>query len=535
VSRRYVFFLVLLASLGLLGGLGAMGLTEPDEARYASVAREMLDSGDWLVPRLYGHAHLSKPPLTYWLAAASLRLFGFHEWAARLPAALAGLGSVLLTFALGIRLWGRAEGLASALILLTSPLFFAMGRILDPNMLLTLFTTMALWSATAFRQEGRAFHKAAFYMALALSFLAKGPVGAMIVLLALCGPILLRRAPPSAGRLWSWPAAVLCAACSIAWFALLAMRHPEAMNVFVHRELVARLFTEQNDRAEPWWFYLPVLPVAVLPWLPTILPAVVRAVRAARADGASALVASWVLPPLVVLSLSGSKLVTYILPLLPALALAGGRALAEGLPARLRVTQVLWGAAIAAAVLPAVCVLGVSAQGWTATLGPVDTPWLLPGAGALALILAGPPARRWLGAASLLLVVYLLLYTIVGRNDASLHPHSSVRAMASALRPHLQEGDRVVLLNRFPRGLSYYLRRPIGFPTYKFPLELAEDRERLAPVVFNEAVEVYRWFDSTQRVFVVLSDKALDNMKPHVRAPQHVLFDDGRTLVISNR
>jgi hypothetical protein len=107
--------------------------------------------------------------------------------------------------------------------------------------------------------------------------------------------------------------------------------------------------------------------------------------------------------------------------------------------------------------------------------------------------------------------------------------------MADALRPELCAGDRIVLLNRFPRGLRFYLDAPVAFPSYKFPLDVREDRARIGPLVFDEAVEVYRWFDSTQRVFVVLSERALDNMNRAVRVPARVLFDDGRMLVVSNR
>src|SRR2546426_437868 len=88
---------VLVAALAvfvLFFQLGTRGLNEPDEGRYSEVSREMVASGDWLVPRFNGVEHLSKPPVTYWLVAASLKTFGVNEWAARLPAALAALGTM---------------------------------------------------------------------------------------------------------------------------------------------------------------------------------------------------------------------------------------------------------------------------------------------------------------------------------------------------------------------------------------------------------------------------------------------------------
>ena len=100
--------------------LGSRALNEPDEGRYSEVAREMIETGDWLVPHLWYLPHLDKPPMTYWLVAASMEVFGQNEWAARLPIALAGISGVWAAFLLGRSLGGRRAGLWSALILQSS-------------------------------------------------------------------------------------------------------------------------------------------------------------------------------------------------------------------------------------------------------------------------------------------------------------------------------------------------------------------------------------------------------------------------------
>src|SRR5688572_5157237 len=107
------------------------------------MGREMAVSGDWLVPRLNGVPHYAKPPWIYWCIAASLKIFGFNEWAARLPSAFAAIVTAITVYALGRRMGGVGAGLISALILCSSLLFFVASRLITPDMMLTAFITLA--------------------------------------------------------------------------------------------------------------------------------------------------------------------------------------------------------------------------------------------------------------------------------------------------------------------------------------------------------------------------------------------------------
>src|SRR5882724_10326335 len=108
--------------------VGHRSLNEPDEGRYAEIAREMIELNDWLVPHLWYQPHLDKPPLTYWTVAASLCVFGENEWAVRLPLALAGISGVWVSYLFGLALGGQRVGVWSALILQSSLLYFVMAR-----------------------------------------------------------------------------------------------------------------------------------------------------------------------------------------------------------------------------------------------------------------------------------------------------------------------------------------------------------------------------------------------------------------------
>ena len=147
LARRPVLPLAGIAAILLLWHLGAYGLWESTEARYAEIAARMVRSGDWLTPRLNGITHFDKPPLTYWASATSMALLGIDELAARLPLALASLlGLVVLHRAAAAAMCDRAATYAF-LTLLTSPLWFALSRSLTTDLYLAVAVLCAIEAA----------------------------------------------------------------------------------------------------------------------------------------------------------------------------------------------------------------------------------------------------------------------------------------------------------------------------------------------------------------------------------------------------
>ena len=344
--RRAAWLVFVIAALFLF--LGTRGLNEPDEGRYAEIAREMTVTGEWLVPHLNGFEHFQKPPLLYWLTAASIRLLGVNEWAARLPSALAALGVVLLTFGIARRIFDRAAALAAALVLVSSIGFFALARLLTPDMLLTLWVTAAV-ASLVFRRPWL------FFVCMGLGFLTKGPMALVVPISAALGWQL---APRGDGEKLPLPwlrGMALTLTIGLSWFVVLSVRDGALFDYFWRCELVERFASTGHGRSKPFWFFAPVLIVGFLPWI-FFLPARARELWTRWRSGAwmntDGLLCCWIVPPLLILSLSGSKLPTYILPLFPALSLLVARSL--------RVQALQWRIAIpaaccwvaAAAVLP---------------------------------------------------------------------------------------------------------------------------------------------------------------------------------------
>lgn len=313
---RHLWLWFTLATLALF--LGTRGLNEPDEGRYAEIAREMEESNDWLVPTLNGFEHFQKPPLLYWLTALSLRCFGHNEWAARLPSALAALGVVILTFGIARKLYSEKAAQYAAIMLVSGIEFFALARLLTPDMTMTFWIVAAI---AAWVHERRWL----FFIAMGLGFLTKGPMALV--------------APLSAAIAWQWPARhtpatrslpwvrglSLTLSIGLSWFITLSLWRHELFDYFWRYELVQRFGSHAHGRSQPWWFFIPILMLALMPWTFFLhQPARIawRRWRTKSLEPRHALVLGWVCLPFLVLSCSGSKLLTYVLPLLPALAMA---------------------------------------------------------------------------------------------------------------------------------------------------------------------------------------------------------------------
>ncbi len=345
-------------------------LLEPQEARYAEVPRQMLEAGEWVVPRLHGQPYLDKPPLLYWSVMASYRVFGIHDWAARVVPGLAGVLTALAAYLWGKRTLGRGAGFCAALVLCLTPEFVYRGRMLTFDALLMLWVTAGLALAHVALASGRRWPWLLSACACGLGLLTKGPVAPALVavpafVVAWLDPRLWR---PS----WRWWAAYLGVALAVAapWYVAVALREPAFAADFFWTHNVVR-FVAPFDHAKPIWFYLPGLAVGLLPWV-LLLPGLAGLLLARGATAGERRPAAlgftlasfaWAL---LFFSAAGCKRPTYLLPALPPLALALGWYLQQGAPAALwRRASLSAGAACAvvlgggAALALAACWLGV--------------------------------------------------------------------------------------------------------------------------------------------------------------------------------
>ncbi|MDO8433495.1 MAG: phospholipid carrier-dependent glycosyltransferase [Candidatus Binatus sp.] len=343
-SRRNRLILCALVAAALyLPGLGAPALWEPDEGRYAEIAREMVASRDYVTPRNNFELYFEKPPLVYWCDAAMIDLFGPTEFAVRLPSALFSIGQVVVTAALADAMLGASAGLLSALALMLMPLFFAFARFATLDPALAFFLTAALASFYRASRGGSFGNRTSrFWMIvsaamLALGTLAKGPVapilGVAIILLWLAAAHRLREI---AAMPLIWCAA-LYLAIAMPWFVIAEARNPGFLRFFFIHEHLQRYVSSREHGWGPW-FFIPIVLAGCWPWI-FFAPlgwSAMRTPRAASDQGSATLLRSdarflliWFIVIFVFFSIPRSKLGTYILPALPPLAIFAGCGLAR--------------------------------------------------------------------------------------------------------------------------------------------------------------------------------------------------------------
>jgi 4-amino-4-deoxy-L-arabinose transferase-like glycosyltransferase len=306
----YVFF---------FHGLGNIGFLGPDEPRYASIAAEMYRTGDYITPRLNGMPWFEKPVLMYWGAAIGYAIFGVGEFGARLPSALAATLCVFFVYFAGRRLWDRTAGVLAALVMASSIGFFAFARAASMDMLLTATLTIALCSfLTATNSKGADQRRwfMVFYASLGFGALAKGPIAFVLPGASLFAFLFFRR------RLSDWKTfhpglSWITVAIAAPWYIACTWKNgPIFLQEFFLNHNFRRFTTNLYAHPHAFYFYLPVLLMLTLPWTFLMISALRR-----RFDSTDALLAWWIVLPIVFFSFSWSKLPGYILPVVPPFAM----------------------------------------------------------------------------------------------------------------------------------------------------------------------------------------------------------------------
>jgi hypothetical protein len=326
-KKRVIFLLLLLAScyIFFFYSLGGYSLKEPDEGRYAEIPREMVEQGDYLVPHLNYVRYFEKPPLLYWVTAASYKLFGVSEWSFRFPNALVAFLCVLLLYWFSSRWFGRKCAILSSLLLTSSFGFFVMARGVTTDMLFAVLLFATLLFFNEFYRERRSLFLYLFYVSLGLAVLAKGPV-AIILMGATTVLFLLTERRLSFLRTILSPLGLLVFAIVAApWFVVISLKEEGFFHFFFIDQHILRFLTTKHRRSGPIYYFLPVLLGGMFPWSFIIPTAVASLWRRQEVR----LFLLWSLVVFLFFSVSGSKLPPYILPIYPALALVLGRFLVE--------------------------------------------------------------------------------------------------------------------------------------------------------------------------------------------------------------
>jgi 4-amino-4-deoxy-L-arabinose transferase-like glycosyltransferase len=482
----------LLLGLAWFATIQVRPLLDPDEGRYAEIPREMLASGDWVTPRFDGLEYFEKPPLQYWATASLYSGFGLTQWSSRVWSFGLAFACLPLVFAWVRRLYGESAALAALTALGVSPYFVILGHLNLLDAGFTFWLTGAVFAFTLAQSAPLASRAERHWMLSAWALAALAVLSKGIVVGVLCGAALglyslLERDTLVWRRLHPLPGLALFAILAVPWFLLVSWRNPAFPQFFFVHEHFARFLTTVHQRVEPWWYFLPLLLIAVLPWLAPLA----RACRAAWYEAGAEnpldpgrpapaqlfrplkFLMLYAAVTLVFFSMSGSKLAPYILPMLPVLAALTGACSAQ--PHALARHAARINAVITLILATGLLIYSArknafvphEALGWAVAAAV---------AALLGMVLSARARSAWavmtvavLGA-SLALQCMLCEYTVIP-------PARSARELVSAVRAFVGPHTPLYSVGQYRETVSPYLGRTLQLAGFDGELRFGLDQE----------------------------------------------------------
>jgi 4-amino-4-deoxy-L-arabinose transferase-like glycosyltransferase len=326
---RYLLIILVIGALLFLFKIGERDLWEPDETRYAVVAREMRETGDWVVPHLNGTIYAEKPPLFFWLVNLSTLFFGENtELTNRLPSALAGLMTILMTFLFGSRLFNAKAGFLSGLILATCFFFPQISRWMMLDSLFTLLFLLAIYFLYR-GMNGKARQRIFFILSgifMACATLTKGPIGYLPIILFLIYSLICKEFQKVWNRNLLY-GSLLSIGLVLAWLLSaigITGQHYGIQDVW--HQTIGR-FTEGWKHRQAFYFYFIRFPFGFLPWIIFLPWAVAHGIQGISTEKRKEflLLFIWFAFIFLFFTLSKGKKDNYLLPLYPAAALLVGQ------------------------------------------------------------------------------------------------------------------------------------------------------------------------------------------------------------------
>ncbi|WP_031934230.1 glycosyltransferase family 39 protein [Candidatus Hepatobacter penaei] len=492
--RRQPSFWLFLALLSLfLLLLGHRPFSTPDEGRYVEIPREMIDSGEWVVPHLNGLPYFEKPPLVYWVEACSMMCLGDSSFAMRLPLALmAWLGCLIVYFFMK-RVGGRQCALWGAVCLGTNILYVVLARFLILDLFLTVFITGALFSFfLATMRPSKTIWLLSYGACMAAAVMTKGLVGCVLPGLIILVWIAWQRQPQMLIHAFHPYALGMFFLLATPWHVWVAMKNSHFLWFYFIHEHVLRYTTEVHSRVQPFFFFVPIVLFGFFPWIAWVRSLTTRSVEATCPQALFSFLWVWVMVVFVFFSCGQSKLVPYVLPLFPPLAVLTGYEIHHFLQSP-QSRSFPWVRSIYGLFSLILCVglwVGRWAN-WIQVTSGLDANTVLSwGVGVLGLLLLVqtlmtfwvPLTRRVFVGMVLVCQLVLCLFLIV--LDPLVQRYRSIEDVAITLNQRNPKA-RVVVYRFYPQDLPVYLKRTVGMLDYQGELSFGHQISPGNTVVIN--------------------------------------------------
>lgn len=465
LSWRSAALIVLFGTSLLLINLGGNRVLTYHEVVFAQPAREMLATGNWIMPTIGGVPFVDKPPLTPWLIAASITLFGESEWAVRLPSVLAANLTALMIAGLAARWFGNRLGAIAGLMQFTTYYVLQLARLGECDIQLVAAVTGAMCCFALANVDGPRGRSTArwlpwaFYLATGLAFLIKGPIGPGFII-AGCLLFLLVSQDVKGLRFFCSPIGLaILLACIVPYCLMAYATFPEILDGWRKHNLGR--FHGEFKQNKPSLFYLYSVPLILLPWFPLVAWTVVSSMRQGRfVEPLWRFAACWIAPGMTVLCLSRFKTSHYPAPLMPMLTIAAALGLVEFIQFRHR-GRLRFGWQAALTVVACAVVVGVVQYLRPAGADAMCVLIAILGAGILAALEC--ERRQWLEPQ--LAVTFAMVWLIVAGVHAFVMQHHDTyrdqKALALRVNKLVPPGQTLHMVALPENQTTYYLQTPV--------------------------------------------------------------------------
>lgn len=530
--------------------LGSRSFTIPDEGRYAEIPHEMLVSGDYVTPHINYIKYFEKPPFFYWLQAASLKVFGLNEWAARIPNALMALLGCLMTYVAGRKLYDRRTGWLASLILATGLLYYGMARFITLDMTVSVFLTGSLFSFllaqksldSHLRGDGR--NTKTFillmYIFSALATLTKGMIGFIFPGMIIFVWLFLFNDWRNLKYYLSLSGILLWLLIVLPWHILVQLRNPEFFHFYIIEQHFARYFTTYANRDQAFWVLPSFIILGFLPWTAFLLQALKshwpKSWKQRFAAKEAIFLMLWAGLIYLFFQFSHSQLPPYVLPIFPPLAILVGNYLANAWQEQ-KQKGIFIGLLIISLILLAAIIIALILASQNQLFPLPRTAWLTL---FLAIGTAFIPLwSYWLGgvkaALITLFITLVLLMTSLSPNYPLLQQRST-KTLAAILLPMLTPSDQVTSYHSYFQDLPFYLQRRVALVGWGVDeLDFGIQHQNMEGWLLEDQAFWQQWQSGTQRIFMFLNKNDYNALSKNRAYHLCLIAETPDIVLMSNR
>jgi len=538
-------FLILLLFVGTLifAKIGSYPLQAPDGARYAEIPREMVVSGDYIIPHLNGIQYLEKPPLFYWMQAGSIKLLGANDFAVSLPNSLMSLFCCLFVYLIARRFYGRLSGILASIILITSFIFFSLTKIVTLDMTFTTWLTAALgcflYGINEPNKKYKNYYMWGMYFFTALATLTKGLIGLFPCLIIFVW-ILFFNEWRNLKNYCIFSGVILFSAITLPWHILVQLQNPDFFNFYFLQQHFLRYLTSYAARSKPWWFLPSIFTLGIYPWLPFLIQSLKFNFPRNWDDRFQfkipIFLMIWIIVVYIFYSLSNSQLATYLLPLYPPLSILIGHYLAKNWHSKEK-KDIKWGFLIisfANTIIGVGCIIAEYFFGLKLPTLSSDffylTGWLMIFSGAAIAVFYGYKGTSG-GTIALASTIALVLFATIPYITIS--NNQAIQPLALQLKSKLQADDIVVSYNAYYQDLPFYLNKNIIIVNYKG--ELAFGLQYGYINTWQDQQNFIKILKSNKKVYVVMEERDFKRLSLQPENHIYLISKHIKTVLASNQ